>query len=66
MTHNPHIVEDLTRLRDELAARAFDGDRVVDVTTAVMVWKINSCLYRGYPRRNDTPPAEQHEPDTNG
>lgn len=56
MTYNPHIVEDLTRLRDEIAERAFVGDRVADGTAAMMVWKINSCLYRGYPRRNDTPP----------
>lgn len=44
MKHNPHIVEDLTRLRDEL----LDRDGISEITM-----KINSCLYKGYPRRPD-------------
>lgn len=48
---NPCLVEDLTRLRDELQFRGFDSNGAVkDITFAEIVWKINSCLYRGYPR----------------
>lgn len=51
-THNPHMVEDLTRLRDELSTVAFDTNgRTLDHHLAVVVFKINSCLYKGYPRR---------------
>lgn len=51
-TYNPHIAEDLERLRDEYIPQAFDADgRVKDVVLAKVVWKINSCLYKGYPRR---------------
>ncbi len=54
MKNNPHVVEDLTRLRDELQPRGFDSNGVVtDSTIAEVVWKINSCLYKGYPRRAD-------------
>ena len=49
---NTQINTDLIRLRDELAARAFDCDgHVKDNKLAEVVWKINSCLYQGYPRR---------------
>jgi methyltransferase-like protein len=49
---NEHVVEDLTRLRDELAKRAFDQNgRTLDSTLAEVVFKINSCLFKGYPRR---------------
>lgn len=48
---NPNMVEDLTRLRDELQPRGFDfSGAVKDLTIAEIVWKINSCLYKGYPR----------------
>ena len=49
---NAHVHGDLTVLRDELATRAFDEfGRVKDSTLAEVVWKINSCLYQGYPRK---------------
>jgi len=49
---NERIREDLTRLRDELIPRAFDENGVwKDSTLAEVVFKINSCLYKGYPRR---------------
>ena len=49
---NEYIVEDLIRLRDELDQRAFYPDnKVSDGTLAEVVYKINSCLYKGYPRR---------------
>lgn len=51
---NEHIEEDLTRLRDELLPRAFEFGRVKDATIAEIVFKINSCLGKGYPRRNPT------------
>ena len=48
---NPCLVEDLTRLRGELQPRGFDSNGAVkDSTIAEIVWKINSCLYHGYPR----------------
>ena len=49
--HNEFIAEDLTRLRDELESLAFDDGVVVNHHIAVVVWKINSCLYSGYPNR---------------
>ena len=50
---NEHIYEDLTRLRDELGERAFDNAGAVkNSTLAEVVFKINSCLFKGYPRRN--------------
>ena len=50
---NEHIAEDLMRLRDELSPRAFETNgRVKDSTLAEVVWKLNSCLFKGYPRRN--------------
>lgn len=53
-THNEHIVEDLTRLRDELMMLAFSARGVVkDPTVAEIVFKINSCLFKGYPRRTE-------------
>lgn len=49
---NDHIAEDVTRLRDELAARAFNTNgEVKDAALAEVVYKINSCLFKGYPRR---------------
>jgi len=49
---NPYINEDLTRLRDELAKQAFDTNgKAKDSALAVVVFKINSCLFKGYPRR---------------
>jgi len=45
-------VKDLICLRDELAKRAFDEDGIVtNSNLAEVVWKINSCLGCGYPRR---------------
>lgn len=47
---NSCLVEDITRLRDELQFRGFDSNGAVkDITFAEIVWKINSCLYKGYP-----------------
>jgi hypothetical protein len=49
---NQNLVEDLIRLRDELVLRAFDEKTYVkDAQLAEVVFKINSCLYRGYPRK---------------
>lgn len=53
---NEHLVEDLIRLRDELVPRAFEEhcdtpSRVKNTELAEIFFKINSCLYRGYPRR---------------
>lgn len=51
---NEHVTEDLTRLRDELVALAFAKDgSTKDSTLAMVVFKINSCLGKGYPRRNE-------------
>ena len=47
-----HIKEDLTRLRNEFIPRAFNADgSTKDSTLAEVVFKINSCLGKGYPRR---------------
>ena len=49
---NKFIEQDLTRLRDELLIRAFtETGTVKDSTLAEVVFKINSCLNKGYPRR---------------
>jgi hypothetical protein len=49
---NERIEQDLTRLRDELQPRAFtETGAVKDSTLAEVVFKINSCLGKGYPRR---------------
>lgn len=49
---NKNIAEDLIRLRDELVIRAFsENGAAKDSTLAEVVFKINSCLYKGYPRR---------------
>ena len=55
-----HIVEDLTRLRDELKLRAFSKDfhAVLNYDLAEVVYKINSCLGKGYPRRSADQVAE--------
>jgi hypothetical protein len=50
---NPKIYEDLVRLRDELVKDAFHFNSVKDQKMAEVVFKINSCLYKGYPRIND-------------
>lgn len=51
---NPNIREDLVRLRDELMPRAFSEEKhgftVINTNLAEVVYKINSVLYRGYPR----------------
>ena len=44
-------VKDLIRLRNELKARAWVNGKVYDMTLVEVVWKINSCLGYGYPRR---------------
>ena len=50
---NDCVAEDLIKLRDELMVRAFDGSGVVlNTTLAEVVFKINSCLFKGYPRRD--------------
>jgi hypothetical protein len=50
---NELIKNDLIRLRDELYPRAFDENGAVkDSTLAEVVFKINSCLGKGYPRRS--------------
>lgn len=52
MKINENLVEDLIRLRDELVPRAFEEQFLVkDAQLAEVFFKINSCLYRGYPRR---------------
>lgn len=49
---NERIEQDLTRLRDELHPRAFtETGEVENPTLAEVVFKINSCLGKGYPRR---------------
>lgn len=50
-SYNPNITNDLIRLRDELSQKAFDSEgRTTNDELAVVVWKINSVLYKGYPR----------------
>ena len=57
---NTHIVEDVTYLRDELVKRAFDPTgKVKDTKLAEVVWKLNSCLGKGYPRRDTKAVKEQ-------
>ncbi len=49
---NEKLQEDVVRLRDELVKRAFDNTgRIQDSTLAEIVYKLNSCLGAGYPRR---------------
>lgn len=50
---NPHIHEDLTRLRDELYVKLKNTklDILEENALIEVFWKINSCLYKGYPRR---------------
>jgi hypothetical protein len=48
------IEQDLTRLRDELHPRAFtETGAVKDCALAAIVFKINSCLGKGYLRRKE-------------
>lgn len=50
-SYNPNMTNDLIRLRDELSQTAFDSEgRTTNDELAVVVWKINSVLYKGYPR----------------
>jgi hypothetical protein len=58
MTRAERMVEDMTRLRDELMERAFASGNVRDMALAEVVWKINSCLGRGYPRRDTNKESE--------
>lgn len=52
MEYNKHIIEDLIRLRDEIEPRAFNSKGVChDSNMAEIFFKINSCLFKGYPRR---------------
>lgn len=45
------MTNDLIWLRDELSQTAFDSEgRTANDELAVVVWKINSVLYNGYPR----------------
>jgi hypothetical protein len=57
---NEFIAEDLTRLRDELEVLAFDAGIVKNHDLAVVVWKINSCLYSGYPNRTACKPQSNN------
>ncbi len=51
---NKFLVEDLIRLRTELMPRGFNAQGAVkNFEIAEVVWKINSCLYKGYPRRKN-------------
>jgi len=46
---NEDIVQSLINLRDELSVEAFDQEgRAKNPALAVAVFKINSCLFRGY------------------
>ena len=50
--YNDHIIEDLLRLRNEIAKAVFSSDITNTSTSNIeIVLKINSVLYRGYPRR---------------
>jgi len=52
LKYNEHVVEDLLRLRKEIGQKAFDRDnRIVDTTLAEVYYKMNSVIYKGYPRR---------------
>jgi hypothetical protein len=49
---NDQIREDVQRLRDELIPQAFNDDKSVKCCNlAEVVFKLNSCLGAGYPRR---------------
>ena len=51
---NELIKQDLTRLRDELLPRAFtESGEVKNSILAEVVFKINSCLGKGYPWREE-------------
>jgi hypothetical protein len=53
--YNPNVISDLIHLRDELASRAFnESGRVVDAQLTEVMYKINSCLYKGYPRKKQS------------
>tara|TARA_R110000868_G_scaffold129426_1_gene338287 strand:- start:545 stop:757 length:213 start_codon:yes stop_codon:yes gene_type:complete len=45
------MARSLTNLRTELMPKAFDlQGHMLDHRYAEMVWKINACLFSGYPR----------------
>lgn len=49
--HNEYIREDVMRLRDEFSKRAFSDMGVpINADLAEVVWKLNSCLFNGYPK----------------
>jgi hypothetical protein len=49
---NDELRQDVLRLKDELSKRAFDGNQEVkNSDLAEVVWKLNSCLGQGYPRK---------------
>jgi len=51
--YNENLIEDLIRLRDELKLKGFnEDDSVKNSNFAEAVFKINSCLYKGYPRKS--------------
>ena len=51
--YNENLIEDLVRLRDELKLKGFnEDDSVKNSNFAEAVFKINSCLYKGYPRKS--------------
>lgn len=52
MEYNKHIIEDLIRLRDEIEPRAFNSKGIChNSDLAEIYFKINSCLFKGYPKR---------------
>ena len=47
--NSDQVVKDLIRLRDDLVKCSFDDTGRATGPLAEAVYKINSCLYRGYP-----------------
>jgi hypothetical protein len=47
--NSDQVVKDLLQLRDDLIKRSFDDTGRATSPLAEAVYKINSCLYRGYP-----------------
>jgi hypothetical protein len=44
-----HMIQSILNLRDELVPKAFDSyGKMIDTQLAEIVWKLNSCLYKGY------------------
>lgn len=51
--YNEYLIEDLLRLREEIRPKAFNSDGAwKNFDLAETYLKINSCLYKGYPRRS--------------